>query len=260
MICPEPVTELIKVDRVVCDEVLTVQEVEQAVPVPLPLPPGSAIDPNGTRIVVTVTECDLAMEAGANRFTIDLTLFFKKRILISRPGAPALPLEFSFARKFPGLPVKGCCPGRLPPDVLRRLRCQVFDLQAEETLWLDIVGNTFSETLTVTVAVKLVFEDQIPLPAPPAPPPPVVDGELEIVAGKIRARIGDPVLKARLLAELARAQELLAQGRILDALAVLSGIADELFLAKNLTPARSVAIDLVLSDLQRARKEILGFL
>ena len=96
---------LIKVDRVCCDEVLTVKDLETDVPVQLPLPPGSRLVPERTRVEVTVAECDLVTDLACNRFTVDLVLFFHKEIVIHRPGAPELPLEFSFSKSFRGLPV-----------------------------------------------------------------------------------------------------------------------------------------------------------
>lgn len=279
-----------KADRVACDELLVLQDIEMAVPIQLPLPEGSCIDPQGTRVEVVISECDLKVDVTGDRFFMDLDLFIIKDILINRPGLPPLPLEFSFIKRFPDQVVTGCRPSEIPPDILRRLRCQIFDLQAQDTLSLNPTAGTFDEILIITVTVKIVFEDQIPIPTAPPPtvaptvPPtttapivsptlvpifcptvaptvaPVValgiSEELEIVAGKIRAQIANQCLKRRLLADIARAQCLIQIGRLVEALAILSAIVDELQFLLNSSPARRCGVNLVLGDLIIARQQL----
>lgn len=251
-----------KADVVACDEILVVQDVETAVPIAVPLPPGSSIDVQKSRVEVAVAECDLLADKIHDRFTIDLSLLIAKEIVICPPAGPCLNLEFSFIKTFRGLAVTGCRPSQIPADLLRRLHCQIFDVQATDALRLNTAANTFDETLTVTTTVKIVVEEQIPIPspAPPIPVPPEVIAALELVAGKIRAVIGDQATKTRLLAEIDQAISLLESSKVLEALAVLSDIADELQLIFNLSPARRIPVNLALSDLERARKEMIGLL
>lgn len=271
-----------KADRVACDEVLVLQDIETSVPIQLPLPEGSCIDPQGTQVEVVVSGCDLRTDVAGDQFFMDLDLFIAKDILINRPGQPPLPLEFSFIKRFPDQVITGCRPSEISPDILRRLRCQIFDMQAQDTLSLNPAAGTFDEILIVTVTVKIVFEDQIPIPtaapptvaptaaptaspiiipiiAPTVAPPQIslaVSAELEIVAGKIREQIGDQALKQRLLSDIAQAQCLLQIGRVVEALAILSAIVDELQFRLNSSPAQRCGINLVLSDLIIARQQL----
>lgn len=257
-----------KADVVACDEILVVQDVETAVPIAVSLPPGSSINAQRSTVEVAVTECDLRIDPSNDRFTIDLSLLIVKEIVICPPTGPCLNLEFSFIKTFSGLAVTGCRPSQIPADLLRRLHCQIFDIQATDALRLNPAANTFDETLTVTTTVKIVVEQQLPIispvppvpPVPPTPVPPEVIAALEIVAAKIRAQIGDQATKARLLGEVDRAIALLEAGMVLEALAVLSDIVDELQLIFNVSPCRRIPVNLVLSDLERARKEVVGLL
>jgi hypothetical protein len=164
---------LFKADRVVCDQVLIVSDIETDLPIRIPLFPDSQIDSRETQVKVTVKECDLRIDLGNDLFFIDLELFINKEIMILKDGLSKLGSELSFNKKFADLQVTVCRPSEVPAELFRRLRCQIFDVEAKECLTLHTTANTFDEFLTVTVTVKIVFEDQIPLPVPPEPPPPV---------------------------------------------------------------------------------------
>lgn len=274
-----------KADRVACDEIVVVRDIETAVPIQVPTPPGSFINPEGTSVEVVVSECDLRTDLVGDQFFMDLEVFVVKNIRVERPGLFPLPLEFSFLKRFSDLVVTGCRPSQITTDILRRLRCQIFDIDALDTLSLNAAAGTFDETLTLTVTIKIVFEDQIPIPtvtptiaptvsptvlptfapivcptvAPITVPPTVVLGvseELEIVAGKIRAQIANQCLKRRLLRDIARAQCLIQIGRLVEALAILSAIVDELQFLLNCSPVRRCGVNLVLADMLIARQQL----
>ncbi len=254
---------IIKADRVVCEEVFTLQDIEPGVLIQTPILPGSRIDPENTRVTVTVIEC--ALHGKQNNFFVDLILMINKEITIKQPQGPDIQLEYSFQRKFDNLKITNCCPNLLPTNVLKRLRCQIFDLEAEDQITLNIDTNSFDEILTVTVVVKVVFEDQIPIPVtptpiPPPPVPPEVLAALEIAAGKIRAQIGNPLFKNSLLIEIDRIRELLLEGRILEALALLTAVKEQVQHSINISPGIRIPFNLVLGDLIAAEKAIIALL
>jgi hypothetical protein len=249
---------------VVCEEVFTLHDIEPGVPIQTPVLPESRIDPENTRVKVTVIDCTLRRDQH-NNFSVDLILMINKEITIKQPLGPDIQLEYGFKRRFTNLPITNCCPKPLPAKALKRLRCQIFDLEAEDQITLNTETNSFDEILTVTVVVKVVFEDQIPIPVtptpiPPPPVPPEVLAALEIAAGKIRAQIGNPLFKNALLAEIARIQEFLLEGRVLEALALLTAVKEQVQHSINISPGIRIPFNLVLGDLIAAEKEIIALL
>ena len=239
---------IIKADRVVCEEVFTLQDIEPGVLIQTPILPGSRIDPENARVTVTVIEC--ALHGKQNNFFVDLILMINKEITIKQPQGPDIQLEYSFQRKFDNLKITNCCPNLL---------------EAEDQITLNIDTNSFDEILTVTVVVKVVFEDQIPIPVtptpiPPPPVPPEVLAALEIAAGKIRAQIGNPLFKNSLLIEIDRIRELLLEGRILEALALLTAVKEQVQHSINISPGIRIPFNLVLGDLIAAEKAIIALL
>ena len=255
---------LIKADRVVCDQKIVVCDVETDILIREPLHPGSRFDLRRSRVDVVVSRCDLEIDQGKDRFRINVGLLIEKNLFIVADQGQEIKVTLSFEKCFPNQVVTECRPSAVPPGIRRRLRCQIFDVTAEERLKLNPAANTFDETLCVTIIAKIVFEDQIPLPevVPPIPPviPPEVIVALELAAGKIRSQIGNPVLKAELLAELEKVRALLEEGEILAAFAVLTGVKQQIQQRINLQPANIIALNLVLGDLIAAEKAILSLL
>ena len=260
--------EVIMVDRVVSDEVLVIQDTEMAVPINDPLPLGSQIDRQGTQVEVVVAKSDLRSDPANDLFFIDLDLLITRKMRITRPESPLLLLEFIFNKTFTGLAVTGSRPSQIPTAILNRLRSHIFNIQADDTIRLNTGARTFDGILAVTLTTKIVFEDQIllPVPTPPTQPtlptqvPPRVMAALVTAAGKIRSQIGSQHTKQRLLQELARARDLLQAGQVLETLAVLSDIIDEMQAIFNVSSGRRTQVNLVLSDLVGARKQVAGLL
>ncbi len=283
---------IIKADRVVCDEVLTVCDIEKGIPIRTTLTPRSRFDLERSEVRVFVSNCRLKIDQENERFSIDLELLISKDLIIIQDNGPDIPIKLSFGKCFPGQEVTQCRPCDLPPELLRRLRCQIYDVIAEETLELNLETNTFDETLCVTVTVKIVFEDQIrlpepgppepPGPCPPCPSPPVhwkpcpfppqplppmplvipvkVINAVELAAGKIRSQIGNPIFKEELLMEIDRIKDLLLAGRILEALAIITAIKEEVQLKINIFPAKRISLNLVFGDLVAAEKQIINLI
>lgn len=258
-----------KADRVACDEIITLRDIERGVPVQPELPPGSSINPGQTVVEVTITECKLRPDLENDRFHFTVDAFISKDIAVARPGLPSIMLEYGYNTTFQEAIVTGCQPSQIEPDILRRLRCQIFDMTAQEFLTLDPIAGTFDETLLLTVTVKIVFEDQILIPEPaptvsptvaPTQAPPICvvvsTMALEIIAGKIRAQIGPSVLRDKLLRSVALAINLIQRGLIKEALVVLSALTDDLQFVFNSAPFRRKVLSLILGDIAAARSEI----
>lgn len=260
-----------KADRVACDEIVILRDFERGVPIQPELPPGSTIDPDRTVVEAAITECKLRTDLANDRFFFTADAFISKDIAVDRPGLPSVTLEYGFNITFPEAMVAGCRPSQIQPDILRRLRCQIYDIKAQEYLTLDPAAGTFDETLILTVTVKIVFEDQILIPTPtptvsptvaPTVTPPICvvvsTLALEIVAGKIRAQIGPSALRDQLLHSVALAIKLLKMGLVQETLVVLSALTDNLQFVFNSAPFRRQALSLILGDIAVARIEIVN--
>jgi len=112
-----------KADRVACDEIITLRDIERGVPVQPELPPGSSINPGQTVVEVTITECKLRPDLENDRFHFTVDAFISKDIAVARPGLPSIMLEYGFNTTFQEAIVTGCQPSQIEPDILRRLRC-----------------------------------------------------------------------------------------------------------------------------------------
>jgi len=260
-----------KADRVACDETVILRDVERGVPIQPELPPGSTIDPDRTVVEAAITECKLRTDLANDRFFFTADAFISKDIAVDRPGLPSVTLEYGFNITFPEVMVTGCRPSQITPDILRRLRCQIFDITAQEFLTLDPAAGTFDETLILTVTVKIVFEDQILIPTPtptvsptvaPTPTPPICvvvsTAALEIIAGKIRAQIGPSKRRDQLLHSVTLALKLVKGGLVQEALVVLSALTDDLQFVFNSAPFRRQALSLIMGDIAAARMEIIN--
>jgi hypothetical protein len=251
----------------VCDETINIKDLEENIPIGNSLSFGSQIDLSQTNVEVSVARCDLIIDLVSDQFTVNIGLFIIKNITIISPGLSALILKFSLERFFPGIAIKGIRPSQVDID-LNRLQCDIFSLKADDTFQLNVEDNAFSEWLTVTTVVKLLFIDQISLPSicpcphvpTPPPVPPAVNNALEILKGKIREQIGNVIIRNEFLEEVDKTIKLLKLGKAIEALTILNTIDNELQEILNIAPSRKIQINLVLRDLINVDKAVKSLL
>lgn len=275
-----------KADRVVCDQTFQVQDIEVDIPIRCKVTSESRFDPDRSRVKVTMTECDLITDQDNDQFIIDLDILIEKCLFIKNINCIE-PIQFSFQKRFRGLNVTECKPSQVPDCLLRRLRCQLFDITASDNLRLNTLTNTFNQTLTITLVIKIVFEDQIPLPTLPptrqfrirtcvhrfkkpmicaAPPTPLplpplpasILQALKILEGKIRTQVGNPHFKAKLLGKAFKAEEKIKAGQLTETLVIIQAIADELQHSLNLSPSERDRLSLVRGDLLIVEEELVS--
>lgn len=166
--------EKVKVDRVICDEIFYIQDLEEDVPIgEIVVPPGSTIE--GT-VTVTVLECDPIVDLDEDTLSALLTFMIQKELTILTPDADEIPLEFGF-RLEEVVEFRKCFPNELlaiDPDLLEDLECQIIFVSGTDEVELtpstfDQEANaflkdaTFTEDLVIQIKIKLVQERQLVL-------------------------------------------------------------------------------------------------
>ena len=82
---------------------------------------------------------------------------------------------------------------------------------------------------------------------------------MEILAGGIRAHLGNQDLKKNLLDEVKNSRELLQSGRTNQALFKLTIVGDEVQRIANITPPRQKPVDFIQRDLIKPRRQLFDF-
>lgn len=164
--------EKIEVPRVICDEILYIEDDEFNIPIgEIRVPPGSVID--GT-VTVTVLECDPRIDLQLNRIFADVVFMIQKDLTITTPEPELIPLEFGF-RLERTVEYRKCLPLELEainPDFLVDLECHVVFVTGTDVVTLTpstidpVTGEllkdaTFDEELTIQLKLKLVQERQL---------------------------------------------------------------------------------------------------
>jgi len=253
-----PSFDQIKIERVIGSQTFILQHLNQAVSIHTPLLPGSNINHSATSIEIHVAYCEL--QTTANCFSVNLKLLINEKIIISQPDSNEIKLEFSFYKFLENLTFTNCLPNEIPPELLKNLKCEVFDAWCEEEIELNHSTNTFNEILKITLLIKIIFTDQISLnnlTPNPLIPDSVLTG-MFLITGSIIQNISKQTLKTQLLQKNEKLINLLTSGRFYDALLILISITHELQFAYNAIPSERIALNLVLRNLKNIETELLA--
>ncbi len=251
--------DIIKVQRVVCEDTFILTDDEPCIPIQRPLLPGSQIDRTKTTVKVNMTDCTLTKRD--NTLYADIVFAINKEITINQPQGVDVNLEYSFQKAFTDLPFRCCCPSLLHRVCPDRLYCELFSIEAKDDISLQVEDSCLAEFLTITARIKVVYDDQIRWPGKlPCPKPVKCPLEVEIAAGKIRNQIGNPCFKKWLLAKIKHLKRLLRQGKVTEALALLAAIISQIQFRIGHDPSLKIPFTLVMADLLLAQKALLKFL
>ena len=164
--------EKFKVDRVICDEIFYVTDLEENVEIgEIEVPSNSDISGN---VNVTVLNCEPFI--GVDQIQANLELMVQKELTISGTNlAMDIPLEFAERLPFT-VTFRKCDPDNLEDidsDLLEDIVCQVVRVDGFDDITLtpssgnigqdDFVSATFTEELTIMIKLKLTQERQLNL-------------------------------------------------------------------------------------------------
>ena len=177
-------SEKIKVDRVICDEIFYIEIDQLNVPIgEIRVPSNAEID--GT-VTVTVVSCTPIVDFEKNQLLANVVFLIQKELFVfffpegeEPPAGTAaiIPLEFT-ERIQRQLVFRKCTPGELTdinPDFVDDLRCHIVRVLAEDRVMLTpstqvkhtncppivLKDASFSQELTIGLKLKLVQERQL---------------------------------------------------------------------------------------------------